>query len=114
MNEGMAEKPFIETTRNTFKIILPNRNVRKDTGDVSVSKVESETVYEACMKKPMDDREEQIMGYAREHSSLTKNDVADLLQVRPSTAVRLIRGLVKRNLLKCNGKARSTYYTIIK
>lgn len=109
--EGTSKKPLIETTRNTFKIILPNRNTGNDTREVSVSKVESETVYNARMPKTMDDREELIMRYAWEHSSLTRNDVTDLLQVSPSTAVRLIKGLVKRNLLKCHGKARNTYYT---
>ena len=102
--EGMAEKPIIETTRNTFKIILPNRNVRNDTTDISDAKAEN----------MIDDREEQVLEYAQAHNSFTKNDVVDLLKVSPSTATRLIRGLIKRGLLKRNGKARSTYYTIIK
>ncbi len=102
--EGMAEKPIIETTRNTFKIILPNRNVRNDTTDISDTKAEN----------MIDDREEQVLEYAQAHNSFTKNDVVDLLKVSPSTATRLIRGLIKRGLLKRNGKARSTYYTIIK
>lgn len=66
------------------------------------------------MKKTPDDREEQILEYAQDHNSFTRNDVANLLQVSPSTASGLIRKLIKRNLLKCNGKARNTYYTIIK
>ncbi len=102
--EGMAEKPIIETTRNTFKIILPNRNVRNDTTDISDAKAEN----------MIDDREEQVLEYAQAHNSFTKNDVVDLLKVSPSTATRLIRELIKRGLLKRNGKARSTYYTIIK
>lgn len=110
--EGMARKPVIETTRNTFKIILPNRNTGNDTGEVSVSKVESATVYDARRGKTMDDRETQILAYAREHNSITRNDVACLLNVSPSTAVRLLRGLVQSGLLKCHGKARSTYYTM--
>lgn len=61
-----------------------------------------------------DSREEKILEYARNHGSFTKNDVVDLLQVSPSTAIRLIRGLVKGGLLKCDGKARSTYYTILR
>ena len=54
------------------------------------------------------------MKYAQEHNFFTKNDVADLLKVSPSTAARQIRELIKRNLLKRNGKARSTYYAIVK
>lgn len=109
--EGSAEKPLIETTRNTFKIILPNRNVGNDTTDIPVFKVESAAIFNNVVKKMEDSREEKILEYARNHKSFTKNDVVNLLQVSPSTAVRLIRGLVKRGLLKCNGKARSTFYT---
>lgn len=112
--EGMAKKPVIETTRNTFKIILPNRSARQDITDVSVSKVESATVYDVKMKKTIDDREEQILAYAQKHNFITKNDVVDLLNVSPSTAARLLRGLIESGLLKRNGKARSTYYTVIK
>ncbi len=112
--ESMAEKPVMETTQNTFKIILPNRNARNDIAYVPASISESAAVPDAEMKKTADDREEQILEYAENHSSITKNDVAALLKVSPSTASRLIRGLIKRNLLKRNGKAKSTYYTIIK
>lgn len=112
--EGMAEKPIIETTRNTFKIILPNRNMRRDTTDIAVSQAEPVAVLDDKTEKRADDREEQILEYAQTRNSFTKNEVADLLKVSPSTASRLIRALIKRGLLKCNGKARSTYYTIIK
>ena len=30
--EGMEEKPVIETTKNAFKIILPNINVKYEKG----------------------------------------------------------------------------------
>lgn len=112
--EGRLEKPVIETTQNTFKIILPNRNTRQGITNVSVSKVESAAVPYGEMRKTVDYREKQILEYARNHDSFTKNEVVRLLNVSPSTAVRLIRGLIKRGLLKCNGKARSTFYTIIK
>lgn len=112
--EGMTEKPIIETTRNTFKIILPNRNARNNITDVFVTKEETVAISDVEIKKRLDDREEQILKYAQDHNFFTKNDVVDLLQVSPSTAARLLRKLIKRDLLKCNGKARSTYYTIIK
>lgn len=110
----MPEKPVIETTPNTFKLILPNRNTRQTVTGVSLPEAKAASVSDDEMKETVDDREEQILEYARDHNSFTKNDVADLLQISPSTAVRLIRKLIKRNMLKCNGKARSTYYTIIK
>ncbi len=112
--EGMTEKPVIETTRNTFKIILPNRNAGQNPADISVSQAESVAASNVRVKKKADDREEQILEYAGTRYSFTKNDAAALLKVSPSTAARLIRGLIKRGLLKCHGKARNTYYTLIK
>lgn len=110
--EGMAKKPLIETTRNTFKIILPNRNAENGAADISILEMESVKGMDAEKEKRVDEREQQILEYAKNHNFLTKNDVVDLLAVSPSTATRLIRGLIKRGLLKCNGQARSTYYTI--
>lgn len=112
--EGAAEKPIFETTRNTFKIILPNRNAGNAATDFPGFRVQSATVYNNEMRKLADSREEKILEYARKHYAFTKNDIVDLLRVSPSTAIRLIRELVKRGLLKCDGKARSTYYTIVK
>lgn len=112
--EDMAEKPMIETTRNTFKIILPNRNAGNDTAGSSVFQTESAAASDVKVEKMADAREEKILEYAQVHNSFTKNDVVNLLKVSPSTAARLIRRLIKNGLLKCNGKARSTYYTIIK
>ena len=113
-DEDKPKKPVIETTQNTFKIILPNRNAKQNITDDSFSKAKDVSVSDDEVKRTVDDREEQILEYAQDHNSITRNDVADLLQVSPSTAVRLIRGLIKRNLLKRSGKARNTYYTIIK
>ena len=74
--EDMEKKTVIETTKNAFKIILPNVNA-KDEKD-------------------------------------SNNDVIGLLGVSSSTAVRILKNLVKNSLLKQNGKARSTRYTIVK
>ena len=58
--------------------------------------------------------EEKVLEYAQSHSSVTRSDVIELLEVSTSTASRVIRKMVKNNLLKQNGKARSTSYTIVK
>ena len=52
--------------------------------------------------------------YAMSHDAITRNDVIELLEVSTSTASRVLRKMVKSNLLKQNGKARSTNYTVIK
>ena len=57
--------------------------------------------------------EERVLEYARSHGAITRNDVIELLEVSTSTASRVIRKMVKSNLLKQNGKARNTNYTVI-
>lgn len=110
--EGMKERPTIETTKNAFKIVLPNINAKYETGNASVSKDESITSSVAGAEKSLSN-EEKVLEYARSHGVITRNDVIELLGVSASTASRVIRRMVKSNLLKQNGKARSTKYTIL-
>lgn len=110
--EDMEEKPAIETTKNAFKIILPNINAKYETGNTSAPKTESIASSVAGAEKSLSD-EEKVLEYTRSHGVITRNDVIELLGVSTSTASRVIRRMVKSNLLKQNGKARSTKYTIL-
>lgn len=112
---GEEKKPVIETTRNTFKIILPNINAMREKVRISESEAKEEnpeTNKEDTQE--LSSEEEQVLEYAGKHEDFTKNDVVSLLKVSVSTAARVIRGLVERNFLKRNGKARNTYYTLQK
>ena len=109
------KKPVIETTRNTFKIILPNINAMREK--VRISELEAKEENPETNKEDtqeLSSEEEQVLEYAGKHEDFTKNDVVRLLKVSASTAARVIRGLVERNFLKRNGKARNTYYTLQK
>ena len=109
------EKHVIETTRNTFKIILPNINAMREK--VRISEPEAKEENPETNKEDtqeLSSEEEQVLEYAGKHEDFTKNDVVSLLKVSASTAARVIRGLVERNFLKRNGKARNTYYTLQK
>ena len=111
----VAGKPVIETTRNTFKIILPNINAMREK--VRISEPEAKEENPETNKEDtqeLSSEEEQVLEYAGKHEDFTKNDVVSLLKVSASTAARVIRGLVERNFLKRNGKARNTYYTLQK
>lgn len=114
--EEMAEKPAVETTKNTFKIILPNVNAKRNTTSVSVSNEEpfKNSTVETETTKSLSEKEEKILEYAREHDFITRNNVIELLEVSRSTAARLIKKLVEENLLEQSGKARKTIYTIVK
>lgn len=110
--EGMEEQPTIETTKNAFKIILPNINAKYEHAGVPTSKEESVGDAEVTNENVLSENEEKILEYAREHEFITKNEVIDLLGVSTSTALRIIRKLISKNLLKQDGKARSTKYVI--
>lgn len=110
--EGMQKKPVIETTKNTFKIILPNINAKYETEEATMLEVKSGTPFTTISKKKISDEEEKILEYTRIHGVITKNNAMELLEVSASTASRVIRKMVKNNLLKQNGKARNTHYTI--
>lgn len=112
--EGMAEKPLIETTKNAFKIILPNVNAKYETGNPAVLKAEACANCSGGTEKNLSSQEEKVLEYALSHGAITRNDVIRLLEVSTSTASRVIRKMVENNLLKRNGKARSTNYTVIK
>lgn len=111
--EGTEEKPTIETTPNAFKIILPNMNAKYETGNASVMNAKSIASSSVRAEKGPSD-EEKVLEYTRSHNAVTRNDVIELLGVSASTASRVIRKMVKNNLLKQNGKARNTSYAIIK
>ena len=109
-------KPVIETTRNTFKIILPNINAMREKVNVPEPEAKEEENPETNKEdtKELSSEEEQVLEYAGNHSDFTKNDIVSLLKVSASTAARVIRKLVERDFLKRNGKARNTYYTLQK
>ena len=109
--ESMQVKPVIETTKNAFKIILPNINAKYETENATV-KTKSGTPVTVHTEKELSDEEGKILEYARKHGAITRNDVIGLLEVSASTAARVIRKMVKTNLLEQKGKARNTHYTI--
>lgn len=111
--ESTEEKPSIETTKNAFKIILPNINAKYETGKISAPKAGA-VISSAVRAEKSRSNEERVLEYAMSHGAITRNDVIKLLEVSTSTASRVLRKMVKSNLLKQNGKARNTNYTVIK
>ena len=103
---------MIYTTKNTFKIILPNINAKYEKRNDPALPAEAPT--NAPVGAPLSDGDEKVLEYARTHGAVTRNEVIELLEVSASTASRVLKKLVKSNLLKRNGKARNTNYTIVK
>lgn len=104
--EGTSEEPVISTTKNSFKITLPNVNVKYETKGVPAS-IENIPSVSALS---VDDNEQRVLDYVREHGMITRTEAEDLLGMSPSTASRLIKKMVKTGLLFPHGKARSIKY----
>ena len=106
--EGTNTRPRIETTKNTFKIILPNVNTNSGSTITSIPAKEEAPVFILNDNPALSSQEKRILEYARNYNQITKNNAASLLEVSASTATRLINGLLKQNLLVRHGKARNT------
>ncbi len=108
--EGEDSKPTMETTRNTFKIILPNINAKHETKRPAIYNVHQST---DCVRETAAyGSRAQILSYIQENGSITRTEAEDILNTSPSTASRIIRKMVEEGLLVPYGKARSTEYTL--
>ena len=106
--EETSEKPVISTTKNSFKITLPNVNAKYETRAVPAP---SENSLSTPVPK-IDNNEQRVLSYVREHGAITRPEAEKLLDTSASTASRLIKKMVKAGLLLPHGKARSTRYTL--
>ncbi len=84
-----ARKPRIETTGNTFKIVLPNMN---NVGD------------ENGVKLPMTPQMKIVLEAIRQRGSLTGEDVQKLLGVRKIRAWKVTKDMEARGLIKIVGR----------
>lgn len=103
--ENTGVEPLIETTRNAFKITLPNVNAKYDK---NLSVKEPPIAY----RQELYGEEYKVLELTRRLGEITRYDVEDLLKVSASTATRILRKMVKDNTLKQCGKARNTKYIL--
>lgn len=108
--ENEKSKPSIETTRNTFKIILPNINAKHETKKPSIHN-EYQLVDIVKETAPYGSRA-QVIDYIQKKGSITRTEAESILKTSPSTASRIIRRMVDEGILMTHGKARSTEYTL--
>ena len=92
--EGSGLKPVIETTSNAFKITLPNRNAA------------------ALAAKVPTGEEEAVIGYIREHGSITRKETDALLNVSQTTSSRILRRMAENGLIRHEGAGRRTRYIL--
>lgn len=104
--EGASEKPVISTTKNSFKITLPNVNAKYEVKTVPAS---IENIPPVPASKA-DRNEQRILIYVREHGAITRPEAEELLGISASTASRIIKKMVWSGLLVQDGKARNSRY----
>lgn len=112
--ESYEVKPLIETTRNTFKVILPNVNAKYEPVSGATEKTESRVEMSDTVSAVCNDAEMKVIDFVRQHGSITRRDVEVLLGVSGSTASRLLKKLMKNELLVSSGRARGLKYILNK
>ena len=108
--DGVPEKPVISTTKNSFKVVLPNVNAKYET---STSLVSTKDTASSTHVSKTNDREQQVMTYVQEHGAITRPEAEKLLNVSASTASRLINKMLKSGKLLQSGNARGISYTVV-
>lgn len=92
--QGSGCQPQLMVTSNAFKIVLPNRNVQKEPASDSLSP------------------EERVIAAMREHGSMTRTEVQELLQVSQATANRLLKRMIAQGSVRQEGSGRGTKYSM--
>lgn len=101
--ENEKNKPVIENTSNAFKITLPNINIKRD----SDSHLQEEVLTDNNI-------ENQVLQLAESQNFITRAEIEILLGSSSSTASRVLKQMVEKNLLVRCGKGRIVRYAIPK
>lgn len=108
--EKFSAEPIIETTKNTFKIILPNVNTgRKD--NIEYPSLENKPKNSVSDVKIEYD-ESRVLERVRECGYITRADAERIIGTSASTASRMLRRLVINGYLEQIGKARNSRYVL--
>jgi ATP-dependent DNA helicase RecG len=91
-----ARKPELYATGNAFKITLPNRNVPCSE--------------KASNKAPLNESEEKTMALLDKQNEIARKDVETALAVSQAMAVRLLRSLLDKEVLRIIGGGKKTRY----
>lgn len=100
--EKMDKKPLIESTSNAFKITLPNVNVQYEAED----NTEPKTIL------TLSEDENKVLKFVKNNGFITRTDVEKLFEISASTASRLLRRMVERDILAQHGKGRGIKYIL--
>ena len=99
-------KPIVETTRNAFKITLPNKNYNAN----KYPKNGEKTIVTYNYMEP----EAQVKEYVDNYGTVNRSEVEHLLETSGSTATRVLRRLVEQGVLVKEGRGKNVRYVAVK
>lgn len=106
--DGFAFQPTIVTTKNAFKITLPNVNMD----------AQEEVHFETKLYNPTsgdekaNNRMQEVAFFIQEHHAVTRAEVEELLGISSSTAYRLLKEMVSSGIIKREGVTNGTKYVL--
>lgn len=112
--EGSGFTPKIEVTSNAFKITLPNRNALVNAksspeSPLSDSRISADIEHRKTSTSKSD--EERILDFITSSGHIVRSDIDKLLNVSQPTSNRILKKMIKEELIQKIGKGKNTRYT---
>jgi len=89
-------KPELQATSNAFKITLPNRNINNNKVNIN--------------SFSFTENEEKVITLLNKKGEIIRNDVENALSISQAMAVRILRGLLDKGIIRAIGGGKNTRY----
>lgn len=109
--KNQEAQPVIESTKNAFKIILPNINMESEEKKILSEQITLNKQLEEKTEK-LQNRESEILEYIKMNGDITRADAEELLGISASTTLRILKKMVEDGILLKQGKARNAKYIL--
>lgn len=90
-------KPEFITTDNSFKVILPNVNYKKEKQDISINLLSQRDI---------------IINYLKENDKIKREVVDVLFDISSARSKKILSEMVKENIIVKKGNGKNTYYIL--
>ena len=109
--KNQEAQPVIESTKNAFKIILPNINMESEEKKILSEQITLNKQLEEKIEK-LQNRKGEILEYIKMNGDIIREDAEELLGISASTTLRILKKMVEDGILLKQGKARNTKYIL--
>ena len=109
--KNQEAQPVIESTKNAFKIILPNINMESEEKKILSEQITLNKQIEEKTEK-LQNRESEILEYIKMNGDITREAAEELLGISASTTLRILKKMVEDGILLKQGKARNAKYIL--